>query len=159
MTVPSPNTGGGTSNSVFFPIFDPTSSIALRRSDYATGSGPHWVLAVDFDRDGKVDLATANYFDNTVSISLKGFLVSTSIAIQDENGNGIEGASLQIKTILPSGSVLAFPARTDATGQATISFGTEESGLYRFKVRKVTHPTRNCDPSLNIETSDTLLIP
>jgi hypothetical protein len=88
-----------------------------------------------------------------------GFLVSTSIVIQDENGNSIEGASLQIKTILPSGSVLAFSATTDATGQATISFGSEESGLYKFKVRKVTHPTRNYDPSLNIETSDTLLIP
>jgi hypothetical protein len=89
----------------------------------------------------------------------QGFLVSTSIAIQDENGNGIADASLQMKTILPSGSVLAFSATTDASGQATISFGSEESGLYKFRVRKVTHPTRNYDPSLNVETTDTLLIP
>jgi len=89
----------------------------------------------------------------------QGFLISTSIVIQDENGIGIGDASVQIKTILPNGSVLAFSATTDATGQATISFGNEDSGLYRFKVRKVTHPTREYNPSLNIETSDTLLIP
>jgi hypothetical protein len=87
------------------------------------------------------------------------FLISTSIVIEDENGIGIENASAQIKTILPSGSILVFPVATDATGQATISFATEDSGLYKFKVRKVTHLIREYDPSLNIETTDTLLIP
>ena len=82
-----------------------------------------------------------------------------AVVIQDENGVGIEDASAQIKTIFPGGSSLNFPVATDASGQATISFGTQDSGLYKFKVRKVTHPTREYNPSLNIETSDTLLIP
>ena len=82
-----------------------------------------------------------------------------AVVIQDENGIGIEDASAQVKTILPGGSILDFPVTTDATGQATISFATQDSGLYKFKVLNVTHPTREYNPSLNIETSDTLLIP
>ena len=97
--------------------------------------------------------------DPSYEVVGRGFLISTSIVIQDENGIGIEGASAQIKTIFPSGSVLDFPVTTEADGQGTISFGTEDSGLYKFKVRRVTHPTREYDPSLNTETSDTLLIP
>jgi N-acetylneuraminic acid mutarotase len=88
-----------------------------------------------------------------------GFLISTSIVIQDENGSGIGDASVQLKTILPSGSVLAFPAKTDATGQATISFVSRDTGSYKFTVQKVSHPIRVYDSSLNIETSDTLVIP
>jgi hypothetical protein len=97
--------------------------------------------------------------DPSYEVVRRGFLISTSIVIQDENGIGIEDASAQIKTLLPSGSILDFPVTTDATGQATISFATQDSGLYKFKVRRVTHPTREYDPSLNIETIDTLLIP
>jgi hypothetical protein len=97
--------------------------------------------------------------DPSYEIFGRGFLISTSIVIQDENGNGIEAAFAQIKTILPSGSILDFPVTTDATGQATISFGSQDSGLYKFKVWRVSHPFRVYDPSLNIETIDTLLIP
>ena len=87
------------------------------------------------------------------------FLISTSIVIQDENGIGIEDASAQIKAVLPSGSILGFPVTTDSAGQASISFVNADTGLYKFTVRKVSHPTRNYDRSLNIETTDTLLIP
>ena len=52
-----------------------------------------------------------------------------------------------------------FPVTTDQTGLATLTFSTTSTGLYEFKVRKVTHPTREYDASLNIETSDSLLIP
>ena len=97
--------------------------------------------------------------DPSYEVVRRGFLISTSIVIQDENEIGIEDASAQIKTIFPSGSVLDFPVTTDATGQATISFATQDSGLYKFKVQRVTHPTREYNPSLNIETTDTLLIP
>jgi len=47
---------------------------------------------------------------------------------------------------------------TDQAGEATATFSTPSTGLYTFKVRKVTHPTRDYDSSLNIETTDTLLI-
>jgi hypothetical protein len=97
--------------------------------------------------------------DPSYTVSGHGFLISTSILIQDENGLGVENASVQIKTILPSGSVLAFPVTTDATGEALISFAAGDTGLYRFTVRKVSHPFREYDRSLNVETTDTLVIP
>ena len=49
--------------------------------------------------------------------------------------------------------------KTGATGQADVSFTASDSGLYQFKVRNVSHPTRTYDVLLNIETTDTLVIP
>lgn len=87
------------------------------------------------------------------------FLISTSVLIQDVNGLGIEDARARIETTFPDGQVLTFSVTTDQTGQGTLTFSTTSTGLYEFKARKVTHPTRVYDASLNIETSDTLLIP
>ena len=87
------------------------------------------------------------------------YLISTSVTIQDVNGVGIEDATTTIKTTFPDRSVLTFPAITDRTGQATISFYSTAPGRYQFKVQRVNHPTREYDASLNIETSDTLVIP
>jgi hypothetical protein len=39
------------------------------------------------------------------------------------------------------------------------AWSASDSGLYQFKVRNVNHPIREYDASLNIETSDTLVIP
>ena len=47
------------------------------------GTNPFWVVAADFNGDGKVDLATANYGDNTVTIALgdgKGGFAATASA-------------------------------------------------------------------------------
>jgi len=88
-----------------------------------------------------------------------GFRISTSIVIQDVNGVGINDATVQLGVILPSGSALTFPAKTDATGQAKVLFAAADSGLYKFKVRNVSHPVRKYDAALNIETTDTLVIP
>ena len=136
------------------------------RSGWALSAGPETTssaLILAIYQAGTAGQCKPNIFvasiDPSYEVVGRGFLISTSIVIQDENGIGIEGASAQIKTIFPSGSVLDFPVTTDATGEASISFGTEDSGLYKFKVRRVTHPTRECDPSLNIEITDTLLIP
>jgi hypothetical protein len=87
------------------------------------------------------------------------FLISTSVTIQDVNGVGIEDARARIETTFPDGQVLTFPVTTDQTGKGTLTLSTTTTGLYTFKVRKVTHPTREYDAALNIETSDTLLIP
>jgi hypothetical protein len=87
------------------------------------------------------------------------FRITTSIQIQDVNGVGIENASSRIKATFPDGQILTFPVKTDETGQGTLSFSASETGLYEFKVLKVSHPTRDYDPALNIETSDTLVIP
>lgn len=87
------------------------------------------------------------------------YLISTSVTIQDANGLGIEGARARIETTFPDGQVFTSPVKTDQTGTGTLTLSTTSTGLYEFKVRKVTHPTREYDASLNVETSDTLLIP
>jgi Concanavalin A-like lectin/glucanases superfamily len=97
--------------------------------------------------------------DPSYEILGRGFLISTSIVIQDENGFGISDATVQLGVILPSGSSLTFPLKTDATGQADVSFTVSDSGLYKFKVRNVNHPIREYDRSLNVETTDTVVIP
>jgi hypothetical protein len=97
--------------------------------------------------------------DPSYTVSGHGFLISTSIVIQDVNASGTSDATVQLGVVLPSGSALTFPLKTDATGQADVSFTVTDSGLYQFKVRNVNHPIRDYDASLNIETSDTLLIP
>ena len=52
-----------------------------------------------------------------------------------------------------------FESRMLITGDALISFAASETGLYRFTVQKVSLPGREYDRSLNIETSDTTVIP
>ena len=61
--------------------------------------------------------------------------------------------------LLPRARALTFPLKTDATGQADVSFTVTDSGLYQLKVRNVNHPIREYNASLNIETRDTLVIP
>jgi Concanavalin A-like lectin/glucanases superfamily len=87
------------------------------------------------------------------------YAISTSIAIHDVVGVGIEDATVQVKTTFPDGSESVFPITTNQLGEAVLSFHTRSTGLYEFKVRRVSHPTRIYDASLNIETIDTLLIP
>ena len=110
------------------------------------------------DGQCKPDIFVAS-IDPSYAVSGHGFRIATSVVIQDVNGVAINGATVQLGVILPSGSALTFPLKTDATGQADVSFTVADSGLYRFKVRNVNHPIREYDASLNIETSDTLLIP
>jgi len=64
-----------------------------------------------------------------------------------------------MKIRLPSGSDLGFSEETDENGNANFSFYASDTGLHKFKVTRVTHPIRQYDPSLNIETTDTLVIP
>jgi hypothetical protein len=40
------------------------------KHDFAVGSNPQWAAAGDFNGDGKIDLAVANYYDGSVSILL-----------------------------------------------------------------------------------------
>lgn len=70
-------------------------------TNYATGIGPRAVMTGDFDRDGRVDLAVANYYSHNVSILLgdgaghftvgRGYVGGTgpmSLAVGDFNLDG-----------------------------------------------------------------------
>ena len=71
VTVVNPAPGGGTSNVSFFEITQSTSWVALSNpTQFSVGSSPFSIATGEFNGDGKLDLAVANDFSNSVSILL-----------------------------------------------------------------------------------------
>ena len=60
------------------------------------------------DGQCKPDIFVAS-IDPSYTVSGRGFRISTSVVIQDVNGVGINGATVQLGVILPNGSALTFP--------------------------------------------------
>ena len=107
VTVTNPGPGGGTSNVVFFPVtanVGHSIGFGLALSP-AVGPEPYSLAVGDFNGDGKLDLAVANYggygFPSTVSILLGdgrgNFTLASSpaagdsplsVAVGDFNGDG-----------------------------------------------------------------------
>jgi hypothetical protein len=70
VTVVSSGPGGGTSNLVFFPVADAVSLSLSAATAFTVGTNPQTDVARDFNGDGKLDLAVADYSSNTVSVLL-----------------------------------------------------------------------------------------
>src|SRR5271163_420881 len=73
VVVVSPAPGGGKSGATYVPVAaheSATSFPATPTSSVSVGSLPQWIVTADFNGDGKLDLATANNGDNTVSVLL-----------------------------------------------------------------------------------------
>ncbi len=70
ITVLNPGPGGGLSNTVFFEVSGPAPALSLKNAAVTTGNSPRAITYGDFNGDGKLDLAIANYLDDTVSILL-----------------------------------------------------------------------------------------
>jgi phospholipase C len=87
--------GGPTSNVLPFHVVAPVAHDTFVRSDIPVGKNPKWISVADFNSDGKLDLAVANFGDSTVSILL---------------GNG--DATFSLKSTVPVG-----------TGPTTITVG------------------------------------
>jgi hypothetical protein len=129
VTVYSPSPGGGTSNVVFLHITNPC-SVELSESQVSTGAGPLSVAVGDLDGDGKLDLVTANYTDNTVSILLSGDLCfephvdypvqgyPRSVTTGDFNGDG----ALDLAVATQAGVVSILLGNGDGTFQTHQDF-------------------------------------
>jgi hypothetical protein len=70
VTVVNLGPGGGTSNVAFFEVTPPTSSVGLAAVTYATADRSYSMAVGDFNRDGKLDLAVADYATSTISVLL-----------------------------------------------------------------------------------------
>jgi len=141
VTVVNPSPSGGTSNVAFLSITAPTSSwIFGERSDFSTGSGPNSVATGDFNKDGRLDLALSNYFDNTVSVLLGNGdgtfkahvdyatqLGPDSVVVGDFNGDGKldlavrNQSSNTVSVLLGNGDGTFQPAANFAVGSGTSS--------------------------------------
>ena len=69
VAVSNPAPGGGLSNTAYFTIVKAGYTVAYGKLDYATDLSPEAVVAADFNRDGKADLAVATG-NNSVSMLL-----------------------------------------------------------------------------------------
>ena len=70
ITVTTPGPGGGTSNAVPFTVTSSTTALTFAALTDPVGVAPVYVVAADFNHDGKADLAVVNSSSGTVSILL-----------------------------------------------------------------------------------------
>jgi len=70
VTVVNPVPGGGVSNAAYFSVHTPSSTLAYSRTDLPVGLSPQTQAIADFNNDGVLDLAVAEYGSDTVSVLL-----------------------------------------------------------------------------------------
>ena len=137
VTVINPSPGGGTSNVAFFDIAIATSAIVLDTSGFGAGASPSSVAVGDFNGDGKLDMAVANFGSASISILLgngdgtfkppvyyglgPGSHHPTSVAVGDFNGDNrldlavANGGSNDVSVFLGNG---------DGTFRSAVSYVT-----------------------------------
>ncbi len=138
VTVVNPSPGGGTSNVVFFEVTIPSTAIGLSPpSPFGAGADPSAAAVGDFNGDGKLDLAVANYSSNDVSVLLgngDGTFQSAvnygagaqplSVAIGDFNGDGkLDFVVANSAWSGGPGSVSVFLGNGDGTFQPAVNSG------------------------------------
>jgi len=139
VTVVNPRPGGGTSNVAFFEVTPPSSLVRLARADYGygTASVSYSVAVGDFNGDGKLDLAVADYNTSAMGVLLGngdgtfqaqiGYATGTfphGVAVGDFNGDGkldlavANSGSNNVSVLLGNGDGTFQPAVNYSTGSA-----------------------------------------
>jgi hypothetical protein len=96
--------------------------------------------------------------DPSYTVSGGSFNITGSVTIHDTNGSPISNASVALKVTLPDRTQTAYRLTTDSSGVGSTSFFTRLTGKYTFTVTRVSLTGRTYDPSLNVETTDKLMV-
>ncbi len=131
ITVSSAGSSGILSNIAFLPVGVSTASLNFSSSTLTAGSNPYRMTQGDFNLDGKIDLAVANFGSNTVSIFLgngdgtfqaaQNISVSSlpfSVSVGDFNGDGKPDLAVGFESSVGISILLG---NGDGTFQAPIS--------------------------------------
>jgi len=87
------------------------------------------------------------------------YLVGARITIRDINSAPVSGAAVTVNITPPSGNERTFTNTTNTSGRVIFRSLVRDTGTYTFTVTNVTNYGWLYDPSLNVETSDSIIIP
>ena len=87
------------------------------------------------------------------------YQVSAAVTVYDAHGIPVTHATVAVDVTLPDGSVMQGTLTTKGNGSGTYSLLSSQTGTYTFTVTNVTALTRSYDPSLNVESSDSITVP
>ena len=85
--------------------------------------------------------------------------VMAQVAIQDADGVAAGGATVSIEVTAPNGNHRVVQVVTNAGGKTSVSLKTSLHGSFTFCVTDVTKAGYTYDPSQNVETCDSVVVP
>jgi hypothetical protein len=85
--------------------------------------------------------------------------VGTQVAIQDASNLPVSGATVALDVTAPNGKRNVVQGTTDASGKMRVSVVTRLHGTFTFCVTDVTKTDYAYDPTQNVETCDSVIVP
>jgi len=146
--------GSGASVSASLSDGDHTITASVEDSGGKTGSASIDITVGTVQQPESMSVAA---IDMSSSSRGRNNTVTTVVTIEDENGEPVLGATVNLSmtgAVTSSGSSV-----TGADGTVSFSISSRNSGDYTSTVTNVTHSTLVYDASANLETSETLPVP
>ena len=89
----------------------------------------------------------------------RNYFVYTQVAIQDDDGNDVQGAEVSMRITLPDGTTVSLSESRGLDGVVTFKIRSDQVGTYEAEVTDVSKDGWVFNRGANIVTSDSLTIP